>query len=301
VAGSYLQKNLSGNELNPSAYGLALDAHGDVLVAGASFLLKLSPSLKPAYALALHAEASGVAADAAGNAYVTGTWDPNSTFKNWKPFRVVHALQARPGGGSCSPDIYGGSRPCTDAFVVKVDYHGKFVYSTLLGGSSDDEARGIAVDRAGNAYVTGSTGGNFPLKTPVQADFGGGAADAFLVKIAPDGRKMIYSTYLGGAGLDIATGVAVTPGGEPTLAGETDSADFPISSTGSRTSVSEPDASRIFVSRLPASPRLLVHRPQRGQPFNVLNWRNAELALLLLAFVAAAAYVTGRATSTKRG
>jgi Beta-propeller repeat len=296
VVSTYLQTSLSGAESSPSAYGLTIDARGDVLVAGASFLLKLSPSLKPVYALGLHGEASGVAADRWGNAYVTGTWDPE--YVNSKSFPTVHAVQSRPGGGMCRYDSYGmNGHPCTDAFVLKADPRGTTLYSTLLGGSSDDEARAIAVDRAGSAHVAGITGGNFPLKTPVQADFGGGAADAFLVKIAPGGDKMAYSTYLGGGGADLANAVALTPSGNPILAGQTDSGDFPISSNGSRTSVSESDASRIFVSRLPVSPRLLVrHVAQRG----AISWVTlgaVGLVLLLLVLGGAAWYLRRRAVA----
>lgn len=292
VAATYLQSSLSGAESHPSAYGLAIDAYGDVLVVGVSFLLKLRPSLTPVYALGLHGEARGVATDRRGNAYVTGTWDPGLV--NAKPFSLVHAVQPRYGGGTCTNGAY-ESHPCTDAFVLKVDSRGKTMYNMLLGGSGDDEGDAIAVDPAGNAYVAGATGGHFPLRRPVQADFGGGKADAFLAKIAPGGNKMAYSTYLGGSGLDVADAVALTPSGSPILAGETDSGDSPISSNGTRTSVSASDASRIFFTRLPVSPRLLVRRIAQNQAPNWITSHGVELVLLLLLLGGTAWYLRRRA------
>jgi Beta-propeller repeat len=293
--GTYVQTTLSpANASGPVAYGLAVDAHGDVLVAGDSFLLKLTGSLQPVYALGLHGEADGIAADRWGNAYVIGTWNPDLV--NSKPFVPVHAVQAQYGGGTCSNGP-NESHDCTDAFVLKVSPEGKTLYNTYLGGSGDDEGRAIAVDPAGNAYAAGITGGHFPPKRPVQEDFGGGTAHAFLVKIPPGGDKMAYSTYLGGGGLDVVTAVALTPSGAPVLAGETDSGDFPISSNGFRPSVSESDASRIFFSRLPLSPRLLV-QPSAGK--KALNWiasHAVELVLLLIVLGGAAWYLRRRAVA----
>jgi hypothetical protein len=178
---------------------------------------------------------------------------------------------------------------------MKVDPAGKVMYKTFLGGSRDDEGRAIAVDSAGDAYVAGITGGNFPLKRLAQAEFGGGDFDAFLVKIAPDGSRMVYSTYLGGSGSDIANAVTLSPDGGPVLAGETDSGDFPISSSGSRTSVSESDASRIFVSRLPVTPRTLVSGSAKNPALNFVTSHAVELGLLVLVLSLAAWYLRRRA------
>ncbi|MCJ7589082.1 MAG: SBBP repeat-containing protein [Candidatus Aminicenantes bacterium] len=115
-----------------------------------------------------------------------------------------------------------------DTFVTKLSPDGKrLVYSTYLGGSAADFSLGIAVDGNGAATTTGFTGSaNFPLKNPVQPAYGG-KDDAFVTKLSPDGRNLVYSTYLGGADADLATGIAMNGQGAVFITGYTYSADFP--------------------------------------------------------------------------
>jgi hypothetical protein len=115
------------------------------------------------------------------------------------------------------------------------------VYSTCLGGSSDDAGWGIAVDAAGNAYVDGGTNSiNFPITAGVvQPKFGGGSSDcatdtnlacgdAFATKINAAGTALAYSTYLGGASDDLAfRHPKVDSAGNFYLAGLTYSTNFP--------------------------------------------------------------------------
>ena len=137
--------------------------------------------------------------DGAGNAYVTGltTGDYPTTPGAFETTRV---------GG------FGDST----VFVTKLNPTGTaLVYSTYLGGASLDSAgAGIAVDSSGNAYVTGGTNRNFPT-TPgaFQITFGGGNSDAFVTKLNPAGTALVYSTYLGGAGGDAASRIAVDGSG----------------------------------------------------------------------------------------
>src|SRR5262249_1803432 len=124
--------------------------------------------------------------------------------------------------------VYGGG--ANDAFVVKLNAAGTgVIYSTYLGGSGDDQGWGIAVDAAGNAYLTGPTGCvNFPTANAIQPAFGGGALDAFVTKLDAAGGALAYSTYLGGDAGDRAWGIALDGDGNPTVAGETVSLNFPI-------------------------------------------------------------------------
>ena len=97
-------------------------------------------------------------------------------------------------------------------------------YSTYLGGSGDDNGRGIAVDAAGNAYVTGQTGStNFPTANAIQATYGGGVTDAFVTKLNAAGSALVYSTYLGGS----SGGIAVDSAGNAYVTGLIISTDFP--------------------------------------------------------------------------
>ena len=150
----------------------------------------------------------GIAVDGAGNAYVTGQTQSVD-------FPTVNARY---------PHLWGD----TDAFVTKLDPQGQGpVYSTYLGGSSSEDGEGIAVDGAGNAYVTGfTTSADLPT---VNARYPSlwGTEDAFVTKLDPQGQGPVYSTYLGGSSEEGATGIAVDGAGNAYVTGETWSADFP--------------------------------------------------------------------------
>jgi hypothetical protein len=119
-----------------------------------------------------------------------------------------------------------------NAFVTKVNPAGtSLVYSTYLGGSgkgsNGDRGNGIAVDGSGNAYVTGSTySADFPLQDPIQSSFAGTMA-AFVTKVNPAGTAWVYSTFLGGAGYSLGSGIAVDPAGNAFVTGDT-SGVFPL-------------------------------------------------------------------------
>ena len=118
-----------------------------------------------------------------------------------------------------------------DAFVTKLNATGSaLVYSTLLGGGQDiDDGLGIAVDGAGNAYVTGQTGSSdFPVTAGAFHLVNNGGGDVFVSKFAPGGTSLVYSTLLGGAGPDEATSIAVDASGQAAITGFTQSSDFPV-------------------------------------------------------------------------
>jgi len=154
--------------------------------------------------------ASGIAVDAAGNAYVTGST----------------ASPAFPGVGSGSLQPTNAGQ--FDVFVTKIDPTGtSVVYSTFLGGSGGESTGTMAVDSAGNAYVVGSTfSSDFPVLHPIQ-DHNAGFSDAFVVKIAPSGDALVYSTYLGGQNFDFGFAIAIDASGNAYLTGDSASPDFP--------------------------------------------------------------------------
>ena len=158
-------------------------------------------------------EGLGIAADNSGNAYITG--ETSST-----DFPTVNPLQATNEAASAGNPT---------AFVAKLNPTGSaLVYSTYLGGSGPDEGLGVAVDGAGNTYVTGETAStDFPTANPIQPDYGGGLYDAFVTKLNPAGSALLYSTYLGGSGIDQGYGIAADAAGNAYVAGETTSWNFP--------------------------------------------------------------------------
>ncbi len=105
------------------------------------------------------------------------------------------------------------------------------IYSTYLGGSGDDQGFAIAVDQNGSAYIAGqTTSTNYPTSSPYQGSNAGGAHDVFVTKLNATGSAPTYSTYLGGAGDDLANGIAVDSVGSAYVVGSTKSANFPTAS-----------------------------------------------------------------------
>jgi len=106
------------------------------------------------------------------------------------------------------------------------------VYSTYLGfancGNGCDLGTSIAVDPSGNAYITGSTCSlDFPVTPGAFQTTCGGGGDAFVSKLNATGSALVYSTYLGGSGLDLGYGIAVDATGSAYVTGQTGSSDFP--------------------------------------------------------------------------
>src|SRR4051794_1350689 len=170
-------------------------------------------------------EIDNLAVDARGHVFVTGfagagfpttrnAFDP--TFN---------------GTGDCCDGLFG------DAFVAELSPDGsRLLYSTFLGGSGHDRTNALALADDGSVAVTGFTGSaDFPTTHgALDETFGGGNAsfedvpvDAFAAKLNPDGSRLVYSTYLGGSGDDVGTGVTVDDDGSAYYTGRTNSSDFP--------------------------------------------------------------------------
>jgi YVTN family beta-propeller protein len=183
---------------------------------GDAFVLKLSPDgTALAYATYLGGSGTelgfGLAVDELGQAYATG-------------FTASADFPATP--GAVDPDYNGGGPFGHDAFVAKLNPAGTaLVYATYLGGSNSDEGYAIAVDEAGNTYLAGQTEStDFPV-TP-------GAFDltfrrSFVAKLNPSGAELVYATYLGGNGADLAWAIAVDQAGQAYVAGDAVSTNFP--------------------------------------------------------------------------
>jgi hypothetical protein len=159
-----------------------------------------------------------IAVDSAGNAYITGRTYSNETFEG---FPVTVGPDLAHNGGY-------------DAFVAKVRADGTgLVYCGYIGGSGDDEGHGIALDVAGNAYVTGLTYSNeatFPVAVGPDLTYNGGQ-DAFVVEVTVDGAGLAYAGYIGGSGKDDGHGIALDSTGNAYVVGVTgsDEASFPVS------------------------------------------------------------------------
>ena len=214
----------------------------------------------------------GIAVDFSGNVYLaTETTSTN--------FPTSNAFQSGFAGGAC------------DVTVTKLSSSGNaLVYSTYLGGSGDDWEYNIAVDSAGSAYVTGSTAStNFPILNAYQSTNPGGGFIAFVTKLSPSGNTLVYSTYLGGSGIEVGTGIAVDGSGNAFVAGVTDSTDFPTANAfqpgyGGGTQ-------DVFVTKLNSSGTALVYSTYLGG-----SGRERESGIAVDS--AGNAYVRGFTTST---
>lgn len=130
-------------------------------------------------------------------------------------------------------DALDGSLAFIDAFVARLSPDGRTIrYSTYLGGWQLEEAARVSVDAAGSAYVAGTTNSaDFPTVSAAQGSGGGDVfdRDAFVSKLSPDGRSLAYSTYLGGRGaMEGLAALVVDAEGRATVAGYSDSEDFPL-------------------------------------------------------------------------
>lgn len=155
-------------------------------------------------------QANAITIDASGNAYVAG---------------VASSADFPVTAGALQPNAGGGR----DVFIAKFNASGTArLYSTYLGWTGFDWASGIAVDAAGNAYVTGYTSSvGFANIGGVQSGFRG-LYDAFVSKLNPAGNALSFSTLYGGAGADQANAIAVDGNGNIFLGGQTASYDFPV-------------------------------------------------------------------------
>ncbi len=195
-----------------------------------------------------------IAVDGAGNAYVAGQTQ-SEDFPT-----TDRAFQFRYGGG------------LWDVFVSKLDARGNaLVFSTYLGGPGDDFAFGIALTPGCASsrrtpcyvYVTGQTNStDFPV-TPGALQTGlAGKYNAFVAKLNPDGSGLVYSTYLGGTGLDAGDGIGVDAAGNAYVAGETTSTDFPTTNDALQRNLT--GLRNVTVSILTADGRTLVYSTYFG-------------------------------------
>ncbi|MEZ5400676.1 MAG: SBBP repeat-containing protein [Bryobacteraceae bacterium] len=159
---------------------------------------------------------TGLVLDRTGNIYMTGT---------------ATSTEFPTSVGAYQGQLISGA----DIFVVKLNATGTSVfYSTLIGGTAEDIPGPPAVDNNGNLYLGGTTGSpNFPTTPGAYKVFPLGqpsGLDGFVLKLNPNGADLVYSTRIGGQDTDHLNAVAVDPGGNAYVTGDTLSQDFPITS-----------------------------------------------------------------------
>ena len=270
-------------------YGIAVDASGNAYVVGTTFspdfpvtanafqpakgtnasqetafVAKLSAGGTLAYSTFLSgfqgSRAYGIATDGAGNVYVTG---PSV---NGYPVTTTGAFTTSTSNAS--------------GFLTKLNTNASgaagLVYSTYLGPSGFAEGHSVAVDAAGNAYVTGITNATgFASTGAFQTTFAGGTYDAFVAKFNTNGSgaaSRVYATYLGGSGVDIGgssrsststgnNGIAIDASGNAYVVGRTDSTNFPVANAFQAANAGYFDA---FLTKVNATGSALVYSTYLG-------------------------------------
>ena len=192
-----------------------------------------------------------IAVDAIGNAYLTG--------QAGLGFPTVNALK---------PTLAPGD--FTDAFVARLNATASaLVFSTYLGGSGVDGAGAIALDGSGNIYLAGGTSSvDFPQQNALPPQFGQ-VPSSFVVKMTPDGRSLVYSTYFGDAQTAV-TALHATASGTVYLTGRTTSASFPTVRPFQAAYGGSGDA---FIATLvPSEPRVFITSPAAGATVSGTVW-----------------------------
>jgi hypothetical protein len=176
----------------------------------------------------------GIAVDSSGAAYVTGYTTSLDFPHTAKAFQTVD------------------KGTMANGFVTKLNPAGSALdYSTFLGGSTYDAGSGIGTNSKGEAIVVGiSLSTDLPVTKDAFQKVMKGTADAFVSKLDPKGEKLLYSTYLGGSGIQgDGSGIAIGPAGNAYIASTTDATDFPVTKGAFQTTYPAGATNAVFVSK----------------------------------------------------
>ena len=220
-----------------------------------------------------------IAVDGSGNAYITGE-TLSGNFPTASPLQGSHS----------------GSTDFFDVFVSKINAAGSaLVYSTYVGGTSNDSGNSISVDSAGSVYVSGSTWStNFPTQNPFQSA-NGGLTDAIVFKLNAAGSSLVYSTYYGGSHHETGYGLDIDQSGNVYVAGYTISSNYATQNAvqatfGGGTCGSSPcDDAFLFKLNATGTTRIFS---------TFLGGNNQDRALAVAVDASGNAYVTGFTNST---
>jgi hypothetical protein len=220
-----------------------------------TFLAKLNSSgSNLVYSALIAGQASSIAVDINGYAYITGY--TTSIYQT-----TSGAFQTSFGGGY-------------DAFVTKFNQTGSaLIYSTFIGGNSDDYGNSIAVDANGYAYITGQTRSlTFPVtggayQTNLRTS---SATNAFVTKLNPTGTALIYSTYLGGNGQDVGNSIAIDLYGNAYICGSSTSSNYPITAKSDQSNYG--GSLDAFVTEFNSAGNSLIYSSYLGGNYDDVAW-----------------------------
>ena len=265
---------LGGNNHNgpDQGVGITVDSSGNAYVIGTTGSTNF-PLVNALQATNTDVDAFVGEINAAGTALVFSTYLGGTRGNGGSAIAVDSAGDIYVAGGTNGPDFpvtpnavqptFGGvAGTTTDGYMAKLSPSGaSILYATYLGGSDIDDATGIALDSAGNIYVSGETySTNFPTFNAFQSNLAGGE-DEFITKINAAGTAFVYSTYLGGNGFAFTGGIAVDSAGDAYVEGATNATDFPTANPIQATSGGNYDS---YISELDPAGTALVFSTYLG-------------------------------------
>jgi hypothetical protein len=277
----------TGHGSSPSAGGINKSTNG-----GGSWT-PLTNGVPNAPVTALVATSSAVYATSESVIKTTngGSSWTNATTGLWSP--GVSSLVKHPTDAAV---LYAGTAAVglPDAFVTKLNSSGSgLLFSTLLGGSSDEIGNSISVDGSGNISVAGQTKSlNFPFVNAVRSTvtFNGNCGTGFVTKMNPAVPSFVFSTYLGGGNCDIANGVATDSAGNVYVTGRTQSPDFPTANAFQAALGGPPLDQDAFVTKLTTNGSFVFS--------TYLGGSNTDVGYGIATDSSGNAYVTGVTSST---
>src|SRR6266550_2304618 len=207
---------LGSSNGNAFGLGIAVDSAGNAYVTGGTGSTNF-----PTTPLAFQTTAGSpgdafvTKLDSTGSALVYSTYLGGSGYVTG----LTYSTDFRTTSGAFQKTLNGTQ----NAFVTKLNAVGSaLVFSTLLGGSDHDQGSAVSLDSGSNVYVAGKTQSvNFPVTSDAFRSSSQTANDAFVTKLNSDASSLIFSTYLGGTNLNIATGIAVDAAGSAYVTGFT--------------------------------------------------------------------------------
>jgi Beta-propeller repeat len=266
-----------GGTGSDSGNAIAVDSSGEAFVAGGTSSTDF-PHTSGAFQTALGSVAGNgfvFELSSTGNALIYGTYLGGTGSDVVKAMAIDSSKNVYVVGRTSSSDfpvqspLQANLTGTSNGFVTKLAAGGaSLMFSTYLGGGTGDYASGVALDSSSNVYVTGGTSnGTFPttagaFQTKCGTDGNcNGLSDAFVTVINAAGSGYVYSTFLGGSGIEAGAGIAVDASGNAYVTGSTTSTDFPLKSALQGTYGGDTDA---FVTKLNAAGNALVYSTYLG-------------------------------------
>jgi hypothetical protein len=334
---TYLGGSGNGGGTGDTGNAIAVDSSGNAYVAGATYSANF-PVTAGAYQTANKAQANNQQSafvtklNAAGSALVYSTFLGGSASNGQSDLANALAIDGSgdayltgQAGSSDFPTTAGAyqttnpasANSSTVAFVSEFNPSGTaLLYSTFLGGSEGASGSALAIDPSGDAYVAGyAKYTDFPVTAGAFQSTNNGTAlnvsNAFVAKLNPTGTALLYSTWLGGSGLEIsafnkdgdsASGLAIDAAGDAYVTGVAFSSNFPVTS-GAYQTTNNGSANKTynaFVTELNPTGAALLYSTfigGSGYPFGTTNYYRGDDAMGLVLDASDNIYIAGIAFS----